>query len=526
MLKVMIVDDELLARLALRTAINWEDHGFEVVAEAEDGLTGYEYVRQYRPDIVLTDISMPGMNGVELIKKTKEFCPEIELIILSCHNDFEYVKEGLRSGAADYILKLSMSMEELLKELLKLKEKILNRQTRQVGQGISQEREKWPGIMFSLITKEEGEYETALGEGKEAGLLDESAYGVLAILSVDSQEGRTPDYPQTAKITRLAEAVMTRYKVGTYIPFEGNRGLILCQAPDLKTAFVKAQGMEQMLGELMGLIYDYHGVRGSGGISLPGRCSGLKVCYCQAYEALSQKFYTGPGMIHRYAKGIGEEVPVVDGLFRNLLKSMDSLNWDTVGELAGKWMDGIAGYRYPGVLAVKKNMHELLLKIGSHIMVKTEGETMEHLVENAYHQIQKQSFLGEMRETLLDFFAQAEKSGIVCNDTRREIIQAKKYVSQYYTQTIKLAEVAEQVNMNVDYFSHLFKKETGNSFTDYLNRFRIEKAKVLLQSGQYKVYQVAFAVGFQDENYFIRRFKKQTGYTPMEYIRLLGSKMG
>lgn len=82
MLKVLIVDDELLARLALRTAIAWEEHGFEVVAEAEDGITGFQYVEQFQPDIVLTDISMPGMNGVELIKKIKAFRPDTEVIIL------------------------------------------------------------------------------------------------------------------------------------------------------------------------------------------------------------------------------------------------------------------------------------------------------------------------------------------------------------------------------------------------------------------------------------------------------------
>lgn len=520
MLKVLIVDDELLARLALRTAIAWEEHGFEVVAEAEDGITGFQYVEQFQPDIVLTDISMPGMNGVELIKKIKAFRPDTEVIILSCHNDFEYVKEGLRSGAADYILKLSMSMEELLEELLQLKEKILKKSIVPDSPSKELERKKWPDILFSLITSETSDA-NALDEGRTCGLLENGAYAILGILIVDPQEGNVPDYKQRNMIEHLAQAVMARYKVGIYIPFEQNRGVVLCQMNHTTEGNEKICCMKSMMEELIGLIHDYHGVNASAGISSVGELSFLKACYCQAYEAISQKFYTGPGIVHLYKKK-SQESPeaALNKEWKGAPKTIDAFDLETVKNKTQIWLNEISVSRYPEMNVVKKNIHELLFRIKADVMMAGDGKTDISLVEKAYHQIQKQNYLLEMNDTLMQFFSEAENSERHNKDTHREIIEAKKYVSQYYSSHIKLFDVAKHVNMNVDYFSHLFKKETGHSFTEYLNEFRIEKAKPLLLSGQFKVYETAFAVGFQDENYFIKRFKKQTGYTPSEYMRL------
>lgn len=520
MLKVLIVDDELLARLALRTALAWEEHGFEVVAEAEDGITGFQYVEQFQPDIVLTDISMPGMNGVELIKKTKEFYPDTEIIILSCHNDFEYVKEGLRSGAANYILKLSMSMEELLKELLQLKEKILKKSVIPNTPLGEQTRGKWPSILFSLITSEISST-SILDEGRQYGLLGDGEYAILGILVVDSEDGNVPDYEQRNMIEHLAGAVMAHYKVGIYISFEWNRGVVLCQMNEVIDAEEKRRCMKNMMEELIGLIYDYHGVNASAGISFVGTVSTLKSCYCQAYEAVSQKFYTGSGVVHLYQEHIRDNAEILrNSKGMEPPQTVDVFDLETARTQTQVWLDEISISRYPEISVVKQTIHELLFKIKTEVMMTGDGKTDFSLVEKAYLQIQKQNYLTEMKDTLTQFFLEAENSGGHSKDVRREIIQAKQYVSQYYFHHIKLFDVARQVNMNVDYFSHLFKKETGHSFTDYLNEYRIEKAKQLLLSGQFKVYEAAFAVGFQDENYFIKRFKRQTGYTPSEYMRL------
>lgn len=510
MLKVLIVDDELLARLALKTAIPWEENGFEVVAEAEDGITGFHYVQEYQPDIVLTDISMPGMNGVELIKKTKQLSPDTEIIILSCHNDFEYVKEGMRLGAADYILKLSMSMDELLQELLKLKEKILKNNRLQKQTDAPAGKEKWAEILFSLVTQEDA-YEETVMAGRQSGLLNEERFVILAVIAVDSEEKVVPNYERSNRIEQLAEAVMSRYKLGNYITIERNKGVILCQAATKEGAETKKSALKTMLEELIGLIADYHSVYASAGLGIITETCRIRDSYLQAYEALSMKFYTGPGKVHQFIERKQKNSYLSpDAAYRELLKAVEEFDLENIMAKAENWIDEISINRYPDIPSVKKDIHELLFKIDAEIVMAGDESVNKSFLETAYHKIQKQNYLHEIKETLNQFLEEVG-SFVAADKDRAEIMRAKKYVSQYYADNIKVSDVAEHVNMSANYFSHLFKKETGSAFTDYLNEFRIEKAKLLLMTGRYKVYEVAFAVGFQDENYFIRRFKKQTG---------------
>lgn len=518
MLKVLIVDDELLARLALRTAIQWDQYGFEVVAEAEDGLTGYQYVKEYQPDIVLTDISMPGINGVELIKKIKGSYPDTEIIILSCHNDFEYVKEGLRSGASNYILKLSMSMEDLLKELLQLKDKIMKRHIEHASVNKRTGKERWTELLFSLLAAEEASIEKELDIGRRQGLIGGGEYAFMAVLAVDGSEEDFTRYNQVGMIENLVESVMVRYKVGYYVPVEHNRGIILCQM-DKDGYQEKKTTLKALLEELLIIIRDYLGTYASAGISCMNHINDLKVAYQQAYEAVSQKFYAGPGKVHLY-----ETVKQLEGnqevYYKELLKAVSTVDFDVIKKRTEIWLSEVIKYRQPDIGSVRKNIHELIFQINLHSIASQDKKSDFGSLEKTYHQIQKQIYATDMQSTLDSFLEEVRIGYVEAKGSKREIALAKKYVSLNYQSNIKLSEVAEYVNMNMDYFSHLFKKETGSSFTDYVNEFRIEKAKPMLRSGQYKVYEAAFAVGFQDENYFTRRFKKQTGYTPHEFIRL------
>lgn len=518
MLKVLIVDDELLARLALRTAIPWEENGFEVVAEAEDGITGFQYVQQYRPDILLTDISMPGMNGVDLIKKAKEILPEMEIIILSCHNDFEYVKEGMRAGAADYILKLSMSMEGLLNVILQLKDKIIRNNKSVTIPQINTDKDAWIRILFSLITQENLSYEQMIEDGKRIGFLNEGEYALLAVVAVDSNHEELAAGPKDNLLAELAESVMSRYKAGLYVPFDYNRSIIFCQLGGMEEADQRRACLKEMLGEMLGLIQDYLGVNASAGVSSVTSVKQLRTGYQQAYTALSSKFYIGPGNVHIYSDSVHKEEDSPAVCFKEVLKAVDLYNFEGIQKAVELWLMEIERCKSPHIRTVRKEIHELLFQIGASLSEVGAIQKDSGLVEQAYHMIQGQSYLEEMKETLRRFLKEIEDHYGNVGDCRREIVQARKYVELHYQENIRLLDVANYVNMNVDYFSHLFKKETGTSFTDYLNQYRIDKAKKLLLSGKYKVYETAFAVGFQDENYFIKRFKKQTGFTPMEFI--------
>ncbi|MDA3846649.1 MAG: response regulator, partial [Vallitaleaceae bacterium] len=124
MIKVMIVDDEYLIRIGLKSTIQWEEMGFEVVCDAENGEQAMEMYETYKPDIVLTDIKMPRMDGLELTSSLRKISPQIKIVILSSYNDFGFVKEAMKLGASDYILKASMEPSEILKTLNDIKDQI------------------------------------------------------------------------------------------------------------------------------------------------------------------------------------------------------------------------------------------------------------------------------------------------------------------------------------------------------------------------------------------------------------------
>lgn len=128
MCRVLLVDDEFIARVGLRTTFDWEGNGYKLVGEAANGLRAMKWIENREVDILITDIAMPVMDGLELTRRTRELCPWVKVLLLSCHSDFDYVREGIRLGASDYILKPTLSSESLKTSLDQMREKFQQEQ--------------------------------------------------------------------------------------------------------------------------------------------------------------------------------------------------------------------------------------------------------------------------------------------------------------------------------------------------------------------------------------------------------------
>lgn len=124
MYKVIIVDDEKIVRIGLKTIIKWNENGYELVGEAKDGISAFSMVQKYNPDIIITDLKMPNLDGIGLIKKLKEENYKCKVLVLSNYSDFELVKEAMKLGAVDYILKLTMQPDDLLKILNQMSQQL------------------------------------------------------------------------------------------------------------------------------------------------------------------------------------------------------------------------------------------------------------------------------------------------------------------------------------------------------------------------------------------------------------------
>lgn len=530
MLKVLIVDDEILVRLALKSSVDWESNGFELIGEAEDGLDALKYMDIFKPDIVITDISMPNMDGIELIKQIKQNYSHTEIIILSCHNDFKFVREGMKLGAADYILKLSMKIEELIELLNKLKEKINANELISNNNTLvnSQNNDKLNFILRVLnndfVTQEE-DYKKA----EEAGFSVKNKYCIAVILQIDKERDirQVKQVPLNRVIENIIQDVMTGFGIGDMVSFEEGKYLYIFSfsTKDLyKENFMK---IEDLCRQTITLIDKFVQTKSSCGIG--GVVKGfenLKISYEQAYEELKKTFYTGNLSINIYNELQEKTVQIMDcPSYKTLVHCIDTLDINNLKNNFVDWLLFLEKCRDNDSQIVKKYIHKLLLSLENNVKYFKPDTNYIKSTQKAYINIQEQNYLDQVIETIsicIDEFIEETKVNNMLI-YRKEVMMAKEYIEKHYQEDIKVSTISKYVNMNSDYFSHVFKKETRINFSDYLNKVRIEKAKEYMKTNQYKIYEIAYKVGYANESYFVKKFKNETGLKPTEYIKKLNS---
>lgn len=393
-MKVLIVDDEVLVRVGLRTTIAWEENGFEVVGEAADGERALAIALEQKPDIVLTDMIMPKLSGLELIRALKEKLPKTKVIVLSCHNDFDLVREAMQMwGAVDYLFKLSMEPPEILEVLLKVQDKIIKEEQAQVAELSYQRMMRRNKIL---------EYSRALHEQ-----MKQNPYLHAAMRLESEKKSLLPTGDYAVLVLRL----------------RGEKEISI----DMEEALCRLVLEEQARSEVWGNVFSF---------------STKEFCvYWQSHDS-------------------GGLENIVQQFKKRCCEAEESL----VGGYEIVHMDNI-------------DFQEAYSRARNYAM-------MEAMPQNSYG---------------------------------RTIQQAMEYLQSHYQENLKLAALANHVHMNESYLSTIFKKSTGYSFTDVLNKTRIDAAKKLLATTEISVNLISERVGFSSWSYFSRVFKKTVHMTPAEY---------
>ncbi|WP_340007532.1 response regulator [Paenibacillus sp. FSL K6-0276] len=528
MIKVLIVDDEILVRLALKSGIEWKTHGFELIGEADDGVSALKYIEQYQPHIVITDITMPNMNGIELIREAKKINADIHFIILSCHNDFEFVKEGMKLGAEDYILKLSMNIEKLVDILLNLKDKIKSGpSTRDETMVMKAQESDRLNFIYSLFDDSFQSKDELMNMALELGLSLIGNYYVIGILQFDKQQhaqdsNYSPRISSDDVTLNIIDDIMKGYGMGQVIFFEKGIFLYLFSFQSLMEAEKNLDLIQSICEETVDLIRKFIQIKASCGIgSIVEGISNTKVSYNHAYESLKINFYTGPMSVNRYNPSQNhEEFILKSEEYDQLLQAIEIYDLHLIRV---RFIDLLKTMERQQVMRsqnVRMYIHKLIFLIETNIKKITKHIGEYESITRAYMYIQEIHFFNEMIEQidacLQDFITEAMHEDLYA--CRTEVFKAKEYVLKNYNQPISVATISKIINMNPDYFSHIFKKEAGINFIDYLNEIRIDKAKELMRKQKYKIYQIAEMVGYNNDSYFIKKFKQITGYKPLEYM--------
>lgn len=522
MIKVLIVDDERLVRIGIRSSIQWEDYGFTVVGEACNGEEALMKIQTLHPDLILTDIRMPKMDGIELLQELERRGLAIETIILSCYNEFEIVRSAMKYGANDYLLKLSMSDEELLEVLKRSQQRILhNREQSGNSSAFGEDdlREKFTKLVLNPDTP----FSEPANLIQRLHISLDTENMALMILSVDRLFDKnhisyyTLNRQTTALLNNLLHDDLINQKWGDAFILDQLRGhFLLClnSGIDLNATAVEIQ---QKIREYFNLtlsicIMDYNFYK--------------KHFFSYVQQALSilqdEKFLFGRGYIFNLDSYSTPELSQVSPI------SVP----EALGEVRGVAdLNKLTGavQRLNELMSAQKINKSTCLSLFTEIFYKiadityTYGGSIEGLNQNCgislLKSLQQLEFLGDSENWFKIYIQLISDYLIICKNNwkRGEIFQAIDYINNNYHLPISSQKVAKIVGISDAYFSTLFKKEIGCSFTEYLTDLRMKKAIQLLEDQTIYIYEVGGYVGYSDSNYFGKVFKKYTGLSPEAY---------
>lgn len=533
MLKVFIVEDEVIIREGLKQKIPWEAEGFCFAGEASDGELAYPLIKKAKPDILITDIRMPFMNGLELARLVKKELPHIKILFLSGYDEFDYAKEAIRIGAADYLLK-PITSEKLLEVIRRVAETIKQERKQkdlleQYRQEHQEQVELARGRLLHRILENEISSREAIEQGRLTGI-DFAAPYFMAILFKIMQSDKYSD----ADTKRLEAYEKLREKLA-------EKGVLIFEKEENTWLFIlKGDSREALLDEsrilrcgIESVMERYHELQYFGGIgSCVNRISDLGQSYFGASKAFAARFFTRLNQfiscdaVEPLEFVYKDEVDMEAIDFVKLSrKEMEIFLKDgTTSEIDGflkDYFESIGENNYNSIMLRQYLMMDLyfwavgfLKELGSDAgELPPECQTVNGIPQYVQTIEGVRDYLNMLLTAVMEIRDNcAQKKSTIRMERAKEYIDAN-----YKDVDISLNTVANYVHMSPCYFSSTYSQETGQTFIEYLTEVRMRRAKELLRCTNLRSSEVAAESGYQDSHYFSFLFKKTQGCTPSEY---------
>lgn len=538
MLKVIIADDELHICRLLESLIDWEAEGFTIEGFANNGYEAANLCIAIKPDLLITDIRMPGLGGLELVQQLHKQMPSIHAIIITGYSQFQYAHQALRYGVVDYLLK-PIRTDELLAALNNVKERVqysiapdLQKSEQQITVKTMQTIKE--NLLLSLLS---GNAEFS-SMGKRVDIPEEVHIDYrgdswrlvqIEIILDSTHDNLSAEEYLGKKIHEIIseefkdeklELIFVRTGQGYFCLVNGEEDSFL-------TFIAHLQNVKFILMQILEL---FKGTFTIGVSSLCKTLHNVGNCVGECETAVNHKIIAGKNQVICYS-----DIPVSDHKqeefiseywekeFRKAIadadhKAVANCISDLISSLnlMSKQISGTF------VNEVYKELIDLffgsILVFGSENLEKYSKEELVSQGKFFYSITAAFTYLSNLFRTIISNLA--EEKG---EQSTRPIRMAQLYVEEHYTEAVKLQEVAEYVGLAPSYLSSLFKKQVKKSLVEYLTYIRIQNAKQLLIDRNRNIADIADEVGFVDEKYFIKRFKKVTGLTPNEYRKLFGN---
>ena len=533
MYKVLIVDDEKYVISLIEKLIDWEKLGMKVVGSAGDGMKGVELVEELKPDILIADVKMPGFDGISLVKRVREIDRDIKFIIISGHKKFEYAKSVMKYNVEDYILK-PIDKEELEGILQKISKELDEKSEQRKNEG---KINKWMDSNRLLMNDQfmEELYNKSLFSKKQSiEEINQRYFTKLgnyvyrcAIIQLNGLNG-TMEASFVEDFLRTLKKYIDQKNGENERPVMSRIGyhqiLLLLESAQEKMSSVNTV-LEHILGEALRMGNKYSGLKVAFSVGKPVRLDtnvmGLEETLDSARTALNKRFTDGYGLILLAEnKNSAENTEIDVNQLKGLGKALRSTSESEITQKIHGIYDSVKneGFKNPDIYIVAA--YKINEELYQYLRLFSNAERMQKkLEEQLEKRIIEATSIAELKKLLVQHICENMEQliGDSKSNLSPAIRTAKIFIANNYKQDIGLGDVARVVNLSSVYFSGLFKKEMGENFVDYLNRVRIDAAKVLLKDVRNNIGEIAEQCGFSDTRYFAKIFKRSVGITPSDY---------
>lgn len=519
-IKTIIADDDYLVRSYLKMLPSWERAEFEIVADVRDGEEALEALDKTKASLLITDISMPLTDGIELIRKVRRTNQELYIIVLSCHDEFEYVKDAMKEGADEYVLKNTLDENTLYDLLISTKNKMQEKKLKYrdftlktEGNDMIDASKKYQffnGVLVGTLKGEERERARM-----NAGILATYKNSAVIVLFLEEWEEKEERWT-SLELEQYCQDFLVRFQGGLSLYLEEDsrrveaiylgKGIFCC-FQDLSDIRKSSQMHQQLTSTATACYKICQNERYEFKIGVSNVCIGaeaIRQAYAQAREMVKFSFYDEREILYYdIDKKAGTKLP--KGA-ENLLNSVEEYVYKNDKE----------GFLKECRQVIKEFEQELTERrfIIQWIreLRKKAGWMQENGEMRLYHFRQVWDFLEKISEKMFETNLNALPENL-----SKPVKIAAEFATKHYKEPIGLTDAALAAGVNSTYLSYLFQKEMKIGFANFLLNQRMECAQEMLKRTNLKVREVAQKAGFNDYHYFAKAFKKKYGMSPAQY---------
>ena len=530
MLKVFLAEDEFIIREGIKNNIDWQAHGYEFCGEASDGELAFPLIQKTRPDILITDIKMPFVDGLALSRLVKKELPETEIIILSGYEEFDYAKEAIQIGVARYLLK-PINGETLLQEIDSVAEIILGKQKeKEIREKYQKEMEenslRDQMDLFQHLVTGDCSMEELLSVAGKLDLKIMAPWYSIVLLKIQSMKHDYEEYSGSIVVVdeRIVKLAEPEHVLIFDRALEGRAFLFKADSEEELLAYQK-----EYLGDVKEVLSGYANLRYFGGIGTPvNRLREIPASFEDASHAFAHRYLVAESCILDSSllmqEGAAEHedfrISAVNPEQIDRTKMQEFLRTGDLDEVV-YFVDEFFGKLDGG--AMKSRIFRQYITMDAYFSIVDFLKGLGLQKDEIEAPDQDSSILQD-EKSAMDYIVRIMEKALVLREKKASsryedvVSEVIHYIEDNYAQEeLSLNLLASHVNFSPNHLSMIFSQQTGQTLIRYLTDYRMNRAKELLRCSSKKSSVISMEVGYKDPHYFSYLFKKTQGMTPTQY---------